>query len=68
MRKLAMLARAQSQEDLRIPPANRFEALKAAAKDSTAFGSTISFGRASRGRTATPTTWKSSTTTDVPPN
>jgi proteic killer suppression protein len=28
MRKLAMLARAQSLEDLRIPPANRLEALK----------------------------------------
>ena len=28
MRKLAMLARASTLEDLRIPPANRLEALK----------------------------------------
>ena len=64
-RKLRMLANASVLEDLRIPPANRLEALKGQRKGRHASGSTINGVSASDGLTVTPTTWKSSITTDI---
>ena len=64
-RKLRMLNNAASLDDLRIPPANRLEALKGSRKGQYSIASTTNGASAFVGSTATPTTWKSSITTDV---
>jgi plasmid maintenance system killer protein len=61
-RKLRMLNAAISLEDLRIPPANRLEALKGN-RANTASGSTTSGGSAFAGTTATHMTSRSWITT-----
>ncbi|WP_425469608.1 HigA family addiction module antitoxin [Paraburkholderia unamae] len=66
-RKLRMLnaALALALADLRVPPANRLEALTGIARTNTVSVSTTSGGYVSNGTAATPMTSKSSTTTEV---
>lgn len=59
LRKLRMLHRATSLEDLRVPPANRLEVLKGSGGESTASASTISSGSASDGTPVTHSTSRS---------
>ena len=63
-RKLRMLNNARSLNDLRVPPANRLEALRETGMDSAVFGSTINGESVSFGWTAMPLTLKSWTTID----
>jgi len=64
-RKLRMLGNAFVLDDLRIPPAIGSRLSRAAARVSTASGSTINGGSVSNGLKVTPTTWKSSITTET---
>ena len=63
LRKLRLLNQARALDDLRVPPGNRLEALKADRKASTRFGSTISGAYVLCGMTEDRSMSKSSTTT-----
>jgi plasmid maintenance system killer protein len=58
MKKMAMLAAAQKLEDMRVPPGNRLEALKAIGQDNTASASTTNGGFAFAGVNPVPLTQK----------
>jgi addiction module HigA family antidote len=64
LRKLRQIGAASVLDDLRVPPGNRLEALKAIDPASTASGSTTSGGSASCGRAPDRRRWRSLTTTD----
>ena len=64
-RKLLLLHRAKSLEDLRIPPGNRLEALRGNRRGSTAFELTISGGFVLCGLRAMPVMLRLWTTIEV---
>ena len=64
-RKLLYLHQARWLEDLRVPPANRLEALKAIARDNTASALTINGGYVFVGRMGMYSTLRSWITTEV---
>jgi plasmid maintenance system killer protein len=64
LRKLRMVSNAVDVSDLRSPPANRLEKLSGDRAGQSACASTISGASALHGATATPTTWRSATTTE----